>query len=236
VSFSLDDFGTGYSSLTYLKHLSVGQLKIDQSFVRNMLNDPDDLSILGGVLSLATAFRRQVIAEGVETIEHGTMLLQLGCELAQGYGIARPMPAEDLPAWVQAWCPDAAWTNLPAVNRDDLPLLFAVVEHRAWIIAVEEYLNDQRETLPLVHLHCRFYAWLEKEGHAHHGAQAAFQTLLRWHRQLHALAEELCEIKAHGRAAEALARLEELHELRNELLDQLKLLVQESQQQSRNRT
>ena len=64
VKFALDDFGTGYYSLTYLKRLSVNQLKIDQSFVRDMLDDPDDLSILGGVLSLATAFPRQVIAEG----------------------------------------------------------------------------------------------------------------------------------------------------------------------------
>jgi EAL domain-containing protein (putative c-di-GMP-specific phosphodiesterase class I) len=74
------------------------QLKIDQSFVRDMLDDPDDLAISKGVIGLATAFRRKVIAEGVETVEHGEMLLQLGCDLAQGYGIARPMPAADLPA------------------------------------------------------------------------------------------------------------------------------------------
>jgi EAL domain-containing protein (putative c-di-GMP-specific phosphodiesterase class I) len=72
-------------------------LKIDQSFVRDMLDDPDDLAILEGVIGLARAFRRQVIAEGVETVEHGEMLLQLGCELAQGYGIARPMPADPSP-------------------------------------------------------------------------------------------------------------------------------------------
>lgn len=119
VLFSLDDFGTGYSSLTYLKRLSVDQLKIDQSFVRDMLDDPDDLAILGGVLSLATAFRREVIAEGVETVEHGTMLLQLGCELAQGYGIARPMPAADVPAWCASWQPDPEWTHLPPLNRED---------------------------------------------------------------------------------------------------------------------
>jgi len=109
VAFALDDFGTGYSSLTYLKRLRVAMLKIDQSFVRDMLDDPDDLSILKGVIGLAHAFHREVIAEGVETVAHGTLLLQLGCELAKGYGIARPMPASDLPAWVKSWRPDPAW-------------------------------------------------------------------------------------------------------------------------------
>jgi predicted signal transduction protein with EAL and GGDEF domain len=74
-----------------------------------MLDDPDDLAILEGVISMGTAFKRQVIAEGVETVAHGTLLLQLGCELAQGYGIARPMPAEDLPSWAAVWRPDPAW-------------------------------------------------------------------------------------------------------------------------------
>jgi EAL domain-containing protein (putative c-di-GMP-specific phosphodiesterase class I) len=109
VTFALDDFGTGYSSLTYLKRLRVALLKIDQSFVRDMLDDPDDKAILDGIIRLAGAFRCAVIAEGVETIAHGTMLLQMGCELAQGYGIARPMPAADLPAWAASWQPDAAW-------------------------------------------------------------------------------------------------------------------------------
>ncbi len=111
VNFALDDFGTGYSSLTYLKRLPVSMLKIDQSFVRDMLEDPDDLAILQGILGLATAFDRQIIAEGVETVAQGKMLLKLGCELAQGYGIARPMPAPELPAWAKTWRPDAAWSN-----------------------------------------------------------------------------------------------------------------------------
>lgn len=111
IEFALDDFGTGYSSLTYLKRLPVALLKMDQSFVRDMLIDPDDLAILEGVIGLARAFRRNVIAEGVETIEHGTRLLALGCELAQGYGIARPMPGQDFPLWVAEWRPDKAWTQ-----------------------------------------------------------------------------------------------------------------------------
>ena len=111
VMFALDDFGTGYSSLTYLKRLRVRMLKIDQSFVRDMLHDADDLAILQGVIGLATAFRRDVIAEGVETVAHGTALLKLGCELAQGYAIAEPMPAGQLRAWAESWQPDAAWSR-----------------------------------------------------------------------------------------------------------------------------
>lgn len=111
VRFALDDFGTGYSSLTHLRSLPVEVIKIDQSFVRDMLEDSNDLAIVKGVIGLAEAFKREVIAEGVETIAHGVRLLALGCESAQGYGIARPMPAADLPAWVSQWRPDGAWTG-----------------------------------------------------------------------------------------------------------------------------
>ena len=109
VAFAVDDFGTGYSSLSYLKALPAQVLKIDQSFVRDMLADAEDRAIVEGVIGLARVFGRTVIAEGVETAEHGAMLLALGCERAQGYGIARPMPAADLPAWVDSWRPDASW-------------------------------------------------------------------------------------------------------------------------------
>jgi EAL domain-containing protein (putative c-di-GMP-specific phosphodiesterase class I) len=111
ITFALDDFGTGYSSLTYLKRLPVSMLKIDQSFVRDMLEDPDDLAILEGVIGLAGAFSRSVIAEGVETVAHGSMLLQMGCDRAQGYGVARPMPAAEFPEWVRNWKPDSAWQS-----------------------------------------------------------------------------------------------------------------------------
>jgi len=109
VQFALDDFGTGYSSLSYLKHLPVQTLKIDQSFVRNMLEDEDDLAIVQGVIGLAESFRRQVIAEGVESIEHGIALLHMGCHHAQGYGISKPMPGSDFAAWVKEWKMPAEW-------------------------------------------------------------------------------------------------------------------------------
>ena len=109
VQFALDDFGTGYSSLSYLKHLPVETLKIDQTFVRDMLEDEDDLAIVQGVIGLAESFRRDVIAEGVESIEHGIALLHMGCQLGQGYGIARPMPASELQAWIANWQAPEEW-------------------------------------------------------------------------------------------------------------------------------
>ena len=112
VRLALDDFGTGYSSLTYLRKLPFDLLKIDQSFVRDMLKDAEDLGIVEGVIRLAAAFDRSVIAEGVETLEHGAKLLQLGCSLAQGYGIARPMPPEHFVEWASRWISDKAWLHI----------------------------------------------------------------------------------------------------------------------------
>ena len=111
VTFALDDFGTGYSSLTYLRRLPAELLKIDQSFVRDMLEDEADLAIVKGVIGLAGAFHRGVIAEGVETALHGQRLLRLGCELAQGYGISRPLPAHALLLWLDSWTPDPSWSR-----------------------------------------------------------------------------------------------------------------------------
>ncbi len=109
VGFALDDFGTGYSSLSYFKRLRIDVLKIDQSFVRDLLTDDEDHAIVEGVISLTRTFKRQVIAEGVESAEIGVALLELGCPLAQGYGIARPMPAADLPHWIAHWQPYPQW-------------------------------------------------------------------------------------------------------------------------------
>jgi diguanylate cyclase (GGDEF)-like protein len=109
VRFALDDFGTGYSSLTHIKRLPAYLIKIDKSFVRDMIEDVDDLAIVESVIGLAKAFKCEVIAEGVETIEHGLALLKLDCKLAQGFGIARPMPSGNIPEWVSNWKADDSW-------------------------------------------------------------------------------------------------------------------------------
>jgi diguanylate cyclase (GGDEF)-like protein/PAS domain S-box-containing protein len=99
--FSLDDFGTGYSSLIYLRRLSIEELKIDQSFVRDMLHDPDDEAIVRSVIGLGKAFGLRVVAEGVETREHARQLVELGCPIVQGYALGRPMSAEAFEKWYE---------------------------------------------------------------------------------------------------------------------------------------
>jgi diguanylate cyclase (GGDEF)-like protein/PAS domain S-box-containing protein len=103
VRWALDDFGTGYSTLTYLKRLPVQVLKIDRSFVHNMLNDAQDRAIVEGVISLSRTFDCVVVAEGVETAAQARMLLDMGCEVGQGLGIAAPMPAAEVGPWVRDW-------------------------------------------------------------------------------------------------------------------------------------
>ncbi|RRC98899.1 EAL domain-containing protein [Amphritea balenae] len=103
LSVALDDFGTGYSSLTYFKRLPVDTVKVDRSFVIDMLDDEEDYTIVAGVIGLAKAFQRTVVAEGVETEQHGQSLMALGCDQAQGYGIAKAMPPEQLPDWIREY-------------------------------------------------------------------------------------------------------------------------------------
>lgn len=239
VRFALDDFGTGYSSLTYLKQLPADQLKIDQSFVRDMLEDPDDLAILEGVLGLAAAFRRETIAEGVETFEHGRLLLQLGCEQGQGFAIAKPMPAEQIFSWIQHWQPFPSWRLQQPVARDLLDILFAMVEVRAWVKSINAYSAQQNTRLPpLDPSECHFGKWLRREGYVLIDDPKMHHLIDREHIHMHELAAQALEQQQHfeqralpGEQNPAIETLQQMeiqgHQLNN-LLQQL--LDQQSQQ------
>lgn len=227
IAFALDDFGTGYSSLSYLKRLPVEVLKIDQSFVHDMLDDPEDLTILEGILGLAKAFRRQAVAEGVETVDHGVLLLRLGCQVAQGFGIARPMPGNQMPAWAAEWHPDPRWMNVSPVEPAYWPLLYASAEHRAWIGAVEEFIVGRRHTAPTMdHHHCRFGLWLDAEASVGRGENAGFQLMDMLHQRLHGYANGVLKRSTEQGEGAALAGLSELYTLRDGMLERLQSFVQ----------
>ena len=99
VSVALDDFGTGFSSLAYLSKLPVDVLKIDQSFIRDMLEDEKDRAIVNGIIKLSEAFGLRTVAEGVETEAQCQMLVEMGCKFGQGYAFAQPMPADQFLVW-----------------------------------------------------------------------------------------------------------------------------------------
>jgi hypothetical protein len=132
-----------------------------------------------------------------------------------------------MPAWTAIWQPDPKWRDVPLASRNDLPLLFACVEHRAWIKSMEHYLHDKRETPPpLDHHKCPFGIWLENKGAARYRTNAAFANIETLHLQAHVLASELHALKTRGQSAEARARLAELRALSDALLKQLKGMVQ----------
>ncbi len=103
VRVSIDDFGTGYSSLTYLKQLPADELKIDKSFVINMLADEADARIVAQIVALGHSFGLEVVAEGVESAEIATQLAAMGCDYAQGFHYAKPLPPKEFLGWVQEW-------------------------------------------------------------------------------------------------------------------------------------
>nr|WP_272873542.1 EAL domain-containing protein [Aliamphritea spongicola] len=212
ISFALDDFGTGYSSLKYLKHLPAAVLKIDRSFVRDMLQDPDDLAILEGIMGMSNAFRRTVVAEGVEQTDHGTLLIQLGCELAQGNMIARPMPAAELSEWHAQWTVPAEWQNQRRINHDDFSLLFSAVEHKAWVTQIEKYLDTAAINDPAPHLlNCRFGEWLKGEGKLSYAEHPSFSNLLNLHEDIHSMGQSVCDRFNRGENDAAREQLPELN-------------------------
>lgn len=111
ISVSLDDFGTGYSSLSYLKNLPVSQLKIDRSFIHDMMEDKNNRALVNSIISMAKAFNREVIAEGVETTDQGLLLIKMGCELGQGFGISKPVPGNQFLEWYKRWKPSPLWSQ-----------------------------------------------------------------------------------------------------------------------------
>jgi EAL domain-containing protein (putative c-di-GMP-specific phosphodiesterase class I) len=227
VKFSLDDFGTGYSSLSYLRQLPANWLKIDQSFVRDMLDDRSDMALVEGIISLCHVFQRQVIAEGVETAEHGVLLMRLGCQYAQGYGIAKPMPAQDVIKWSETYQPDETWSIWSGSEWElsDLPLLVAQHDHIKWIQEILNAFDSGEVKLSegelTNHFECRLGNWYYGHGKQHYGHLESFQALESMHIEIHRLGYKVIKLLKEGKTQEARLVADELLSLKTKILNKL---------------
>ncbi|TSE25293.1 Cyclic di-GMP phosphodiesterase Gmr [Tepidimonas sediminis] len=194
VGVAIDDFGTGYSSLAYLKRLPATVVKIDQSFVRDIFDDPSDLRIIEGIVALGHAFDLEVVGEGVETVEHGALLLRLGADVAQGWGIARAMPPAQWPDWVAGWRTPPAWRQWAALVRSPWARLLvqAEIHHRTQLARAREgeplgpphacpVQRALREALPASVRSGAAYARLEAAHEAFHATSEALRTAAPLH-------------------------------------------------------
>ena len=167
IHVALDDFGTGYSSLTHLRSLPADTIKIDQTFVRDLLDDANDFSIIDGVISLADAFDKEIIAEGVETTDHGVMLLIMGCDAAQGYGIARPLPANDFAIWLENYVPNEVWIEhgKRTYSKQEQKLILIQLTTAYWFHNIINALQKGTVDRETHFKPCHLAAWLSRFEH-----------------------------------------------------------------------
>ena len=213
--FALDDFGSGYSSLTYLKRLPAHLLKIDQGFIRDMLEDPDDIAILDALLALARSFGRNCIAEGVESIRHGEMLLRMGCEWGQGYAIGHPMPAHEFEQWLHTWQVPLSWKGFKPDSRSALPVPFTYADHRVWISQMIDYLSGKTQVPPQPET---LQYWRDQSGRPTFFGKDPDDQVDVLHQSIQQLAHTLSEMKNAGRVEALRAGIDKLQHLQADLL------------------
>ncbi len=197
VNFALDDFGTGYSSLTHLRSLPANTIKIDQSFVRDMLDDPSDYAIIDGIIGLADSFNKVVIAEGVETTNHGLMLVLMGCQEAQGYGIAKPMPANDFPQWLKNYRPNKEWQlagNKCHTLQENKVELFRLVTQQLKYLFINNIKSSPENVAhwPIMNSKlCPCGIWIKRVRQEKLFEEASLKKLNQAHEALHLIAQAL---------------------------------------------
>ena len=219
VRVALDDFGTGNASLTYLQRLPADSIKIDQSFVRDVIDDPKDLAIVTAVITASRMLGMNVIAEGVETADHVDLLVKTGCNHLQGYFFSKPIPAEDVPAWVAHFRPAPRTKD----SLHPLNILSPILEGH--ILRVQKFIGALRQENPFpAHViekdaeeYCHLGLWLRGEGKQRFGATPQFMRLLTRHERLHQVARVA---KLHFDAGDADGAMEQgkLLDMENGLL------------------
>ena len=216
VNIALDDFGTGYSSLTHLRHLSAKTIKIDQTFVRDVLDDPNDYAIIDSVIGLANSFNRKVIAEGVETTEHGLMLLIMGCNDAQGYGIARPMPMTEIPDWLNNYIPNQEWTA--CANKVRTQKEIKIMLFRLTLAQWQKHFEKKLQSSPgntgqwpiLIRTKCHCGIWIKRAKQEQLFKENRLIRLIEVHDLMHDIADDLFHTYQKGEIDNAREGLKDL--------------------------
>lgn len=235
IRFTLDDFGTGHSSLTYLQKLPAKTIKIDQSFVRNIHENINDLALVEAITSLSNTFQREVTAEGVESLQTGTILAQIGCHQMQGYAISRPMPADKVASWVRGWSPDPLWQKATRTiwTREDLTLLYAQIDHRRWVEEVRQMVEGSSKIDPGPEMEtgeCRFGKWYYHSGKSRYSHLGGFFEIEPIHDRIHASSRRIFKRLSEGNTTLAkveFQRLLGISDLLHEKLDNLARQVTE---------
>ena len=222
ITFSMDDFGSGYSSLLYFKELNVKVIKIDISFVKNMLENAEDTLIIESIISLARIFGREVIAEGAETADHCIILNMLGCSNIQGYYTGRPIPADKVIDWTQNYkLPEdlVQWKDI-TLNIEDLPVALAYTQHNDWINKVLELnkgadISINRDKVKNWK-ECPFGIW-------YYGTGVKYERIKEYkqiggvHKKLHELAYKNLALTLKGKYEEAEPLIAEISKMREKL-------------------
>jgi diguanylate cyclase (GGDEF)-like protein/PAS domain S-box-containing protein len=222
VTIAIDDFGTGYASLHYLKKLPMNTLKIDTSFVIDLLTISQNISIIEASIGLAHAFNSKIVAEGVESEEHGKVLLQLGCEIAQGYCISKAMPAKDVISWIKSWKGFPSWEGTKPISEEKRPILHASIEINNWINSIEDYLKNKTSNIPqLNETQCHLGKWIQYGISEEERKKPEFEQLKKLHSKLHNYADKLLLVNKD----EYSIGIKKLKELRKEILTKLEILI-----------
>jgi len=225
VTVALDDFGTGYSSLTHLRNLPANTIKIDRSFVKDVINDPSDFAIIDSIIGI------EVIAEGVETTAHGLMLIIMGCQKAQGYGIARPMPFDDLIPWLKTYTPNQEWLvfgNQQQLTAKESKVSLLKLVTQQWKNAFINNIQSAPEELenwPIMDTeHCPCGSWVKRAIKEKAFEADDLEQLSEAHKKLHRVAYALLLTYQGGEYKQARDRLPELQLVYDEVYSILKSL------------
>ncbi len=207
IGVAVDDFGTGHASLTYVQSLPVTRIKMDQHFVRDLPTNPRNMAVIAGTVTSSSLLGIDILAEGVETVLHGLMLIRLGCEVLQGYALTPPLPDADFRGWLRGWQTPAAWRLWAGkrANAAILPLLYAEISHRRHAAGL---LGQGLPPAAAGIAECALTHWLDGEGRQNFSHLPALRSLLETHVQYHRSAALLRAARCTARAGRLQAERE----------------------------